>query len=77
MIEDQKRVLTVSVRLTGQYGQDRVCLSLPSVVGLAGVEAILLPTLDADEQKGIVASATFLRGTLDAIAKALSRVYAI
>lgn len=76
IIEDQKRVLTVSVRLTGQYGQDRVCLSLPSVVGLAGVEAILLPTLNADEQKGIVASATFLRSTLDAVAEAVARVYA-
>jgi L-lactate dehydrogenase len=73
IIDDQKRVLTVSVRLTGEYGQDRVCLSLPCVVGLAGVEAILLPTLNAVEQKGIEASATFLRDTLDEIAGALAR----
>ena len=70
IVQDQKRVLTVSVRLTGEYGQKRVCLSLPCVVGLGGVEAILLPTLSAVEQEGIVASAAFLRSNLDEIADA-------
>ena len=61
VIEDQKRVLTVSSRLAGEYGQTDVCLSLPCVIGLNGVESKILPRLNDVELKGLEASAEFLR----------------
>ena len=61
VIEDQKRVLTVSSRLAGEYGQTDVCLSLPCVVGLNGVESKILPRLNDVELKGLEASAESLR----------------
>ncbi|WP_419655514.1 Ldh: L-lactate dehydrogenase [Desulfosarcina variabilis str. Montpellier] len=68
IIEDQKRVLTVSSRLNGEYGQGDVCLSLPCVVGLNGVEAKILPKLNAVEMKGLKESADFLRHNTDRLA---------
>ena len=69
IIEDQKRVLTVSSRLNGEYGQRDVCLSLPCVVGLNGVEAKILPKLNAVELKGLEESAGFLRHNIDRLAR--------
>jgi L-lactate dehydrogenase len=71
VIEDQKRVLTVSSRLAGEYGQTDVCLSLPCVVGLNGVESKILPRLNDVELKGLEESAEFLRHNLDDITDSL------
>lgn len=71
VIDDQKRVFTVSSRLDGEYGQSDVCLSLPCVVGLDGVEARILPRLDKTETQALEASARFLRSNLADIADAL------
>ena len=38
ILGDQKSVLPVSVRLQGEYGLEGVCLSIPCVVGIDGVE---------------------------------------
>jgi len=34
---DQRRILPVSSKMTGQYGMRNVCLSIPTVIGRAGV----------------------------------------
>jgi L-lactate dehydrogenase len=70
IMEDQKPVLTVSARLDGEYGLEDVCLSLPRVVGLSGVEAAILPRLDETEMQGLADSAAFLRRTLEAMTTA-------
>ncbi len=64
ILSDQRSVLPVSVRLDGEYGIERVCLSLPSVVGKDGVEESLLPALDADELTRLRKSAEVLRASL-------------
>ncbi len=64
ILSDQHSVLPVSVRLNGEYGIERVCLSLPSVVGKDGVEESLLPALDADELDRLRRSADVLRTSL-------------
>lgn len=61
VLNDQKSVLTVSSRLNGEYGQTNVCLSLPSVVGLDGIEAKILPNLNDLEIRRLEESAEFLR----------------
>ena len=49
VLEDQKTVLPVSRMLSGEYDLSDVCLSIPSVIGINGVEeAILLALSDAE-----------------------------
>ncbi|MGB5618133.1 MAG: L-lactate dehydrogenase [Desulfobacterales bacterium] len=67
LLEDQKSVLTVSRMLTGEYGLKDVCLSIPAVVGIAGVEDAILPRLDAAELKGLQRSAAFLKDNISGL----------
>jgi malate dehydrogenase len=46
---DMRRVLPVSVLLSGEYGVRGAALSVPAVVGKNGVLRLLLPELSADE----------------------------
>ncbi len=63
--QDEHAVLPVSVRTT--IAGNEVCLSVPSVVGRAGVLATMTPPLDAAERAGLEASANALRGVLDEV----------
>lgn len=63
---DERAVLPVSVR-TSFEGVGEVCLSLPSVVGRAGVLAQIEPPLDVGERAGLAASASALRSVLDSV----------
>jgi L-lactate dehydrogenase len=64
ILRDEKVVLPVSALLTGQYGISDTFLSLPCILGAAGVERILAPALSAEEQAGLVASANTLKAAL-------------
>jgi len=69
ILRDEKAILPVSTLMTGQYGIADICLSLPCVLGAAGVERVLTPMLTAAEQAGLLASAATLQtalATLDA-----------
>ena len=61
VLNDQKSVLPVSRKLTGEYGIEHVCLSIPSIVGLHGVDNALLPKLSASEHEKLVQSADILK----------------
>lgn len=61
---DECAVLPVSVRLTGQYGIDDVCMSLPCVIGATGIVRVLTPTLSSEEAEGMRRSAQTLRTAL-------------
>ncbi|MDP3736168.1 MAG: L-lactate dehydrogenase [Hyphomonadaceae bacterium] len=67
ILRDEKVVLPVSTLTTGQYGIADVFLSLPCILGAAGVERILTPNLTADEHVGLVASANTLKKALAAL----------
>ncbi len=64
MLDDQRSVLPVSVRLQGEYGLSDSCLSLPSVVGQAGLEASILPALDEAELAALRHSAAVLQARI-------------
>ena len=64
---DEHVVLPVATRLTGQFGIDDLYLSLPCLVGAAGVLRVLTPDLSADERRALAASAAALRDTLDGL----------
>lgn len=70
---DERAVLSVSALLTGQYGLSDLYLSLPCVVGAAGVERVLAPDLSEAEALGLAASAQALRAADAAMTAALGR----
>ncbi|HEX8071750.1 MAG TPA: L-lactate dehydrogenase [Pyrinomonadaceae bacterium] len=65
ILRDEHTVLPVSTLTTGQYGIEGVYLSLPCVVGRAGVERVIELPLDEAERAGLRASADVLRRTLE------------
>jgi L-lactate dehydrogenase len=62
VLHDERSVLPVSSLLSGQYGIDDVCLSLPSIVDAQGVDAVLTPPLTGDEVNALRRSADTVRG---------------
>jgi L-lactate dehydrogenase len=64
---DQQRILPVSSQLNGQYGIRKSCLSIPTVVGRAGVIEAREVTLWPKEVSGIQASAKALDETFSKI----------
>jgi L-lactate dehydrogenase len=64
---DQKRILPVSSLLAGTYGIRDVCLSVPTVVGRAGIEARLEIELWPKEVAALQHSGQMLRETIDQV----------
>jgi len=50
IVHDRRRTIPVSVRMDDYYGVSGVCLSVPCVIGARGVERVLRPNLDEEEQ---------------------------
>jgi L-lactate dehydrogenase len=58
---DERAVLTVSMLTTGVEGLDGVSLSLPRIIGDAGVAHTFVPALADHEREALAASARVLR----------------
>ena len=67
VLEDQKSVLPVSRMLNGEYGIEDVCLSIPSVIGIDGLEDAILPALSDAELDALRHSAQTLRERIKGI----------
>lgn len=66
IVKDEEAVLPISVILDGEYGLSGLALSIPSVVGVHGVEKVLEIPLNAKEDEALHSSA---RQLLDVILK--------
>lgn len=65
---DEKRVMPVSTLLDGSIlGMKDVTLSLPTVVGKNGPEAVLAPRLSAGERDALLSSYKVLRGAIEEV----------
>ncbi|HEY6529271.1 MAG TPA: lactate/malate dehydrogenase family protein [Cellvibrionaceae bacterium] len=64
IITDTKHTMPVSLKSDGYLGIDDVCLSLPAVIGKKGIERILHPKLNAEEQLSFLKSANHLRSII-------------
>lgn len=74
ILRDEQSILTVSSLLTGQYGLYDVCLSLPCIVGVNGLEQVLPIHLDEEEMIQLRASAkAHLRRHPDPVRGAVAR----
>ncbi|MEX5727048.1 L-lactate dehydrogenase [Rhodovulum iodosum] len=65
--QDEQTVLSVSIRTAHVAGRRDVALSLPRVLGAAGVTASLHPALDPAETEALAASAAVLKETTEAL----------
>jgi L-lactate dehydrogenase len=65
VLYDEHQVLPVSSLLTGYAGISDLCLSVPSVVGRAGVLRVLPVPLSEGEREGLQHSARTVRAVLD------------
>ncbi len=61
IIGNEKSILTVSSMLTGEYGIDNMCLSVPTIVSNEGAEKIIEIELNDEELKGLQNSANTLK----------------
>jgi L-lactate dehydrogenase len=64
---DEQAVMSVSIRSRAVPEVGEVALSVPRVLGRAGVTAELMPDLDAAETAALARSARILRDTADAL----------
>lgn len=64
ILRNEHSILSVSVNLTGEFGINNVCLSVPCIVGRSGVERVLVAQLLDDEQKLLEKSASHLAEAL-------------
>jgi L-lactate dehydrogenase len=68
ILRNERSVLMVSTLLTGQYGEQDVCLSVPCVLGARGIARVIELDLTGEERAGLHASAEILRATLRRVA---------
>lgn len=64
VLRNERRILTVSTLLTGQYGMDDVCLSVPCLVSARGVERIVEMDLAAEDLAGLQRSGQAVRAAI-------------
>lgn len=73
IITDTKHTMPVSLKSDAYLGVDDVCLSLPAVIGKNGIERILHPKLNEEEQNAFLHSAEHLRAIISAIKNELQQ----
>ena len=65
IIRNELSILPVSTLMTGQFGLDGVCLSMPAFVGAHGVDTLLPFTLDVNELLLLQKSASTLKSVIE------------
>jgi len=61
VIRGTNRILSTSLVLNGQYGISDVAMSLPALIGSAGIERVLEPQLTDGEKVRLTGSAASLK----------------
>ena len=67
IIKNQKKLIPSCVALEGEYGQNDICIGVPTIIGRNGVEKIVEVELTVDEKALFVASADAVRKTNDVL----------
>ncbi len=61
ILRNERRVMTVSAPLEGEYGLENVTLGIPCVVGAGGIEEIIEARLTPEEMQELARSAQILK----------------
>ena len=67
ILRDSHSILTVSVKLKGEYGLDDICLSVPCLVSKDGIEKVLVANLSEEEQQALHHSASVLKQSMEGL----------
>ncbi|MCP3731188.1 L-lactate dehydrogenase [Sphingomonas sp. MG17] len=67
IVRDERAVLPVSTWIDRRLGAADICLSLPCVIGSAGIERVLFPPLEPAEEAALLISANALTEALNAL----------
>lgn len=67
ILKNQHSILTVGSVVDGQYGIKDTVISLPSVVGINGIERIIEIKLTAEEEEQLRVSAATIRECIDSV----------
>ena len=65
IVRDEEAVLPVSSLMTGQFGIEGVCLSMPAIVDASGLNTLIPLELDEAEQNALKESADTLKKVID------------
>jgi len=65
IVRDERIILPVSTRVDGVFGLSGVYMSMPCILGAAGVERTLIPPMSAEEAAALEASGATLRAAYD------------
>lgn len=69
IIKDQKKVITSSIYLNGEYGMKDINIGVPVIIGRKGIEKVIELDLTQDERAKFEASAEAVRKTNDVLAE--------
>jgi len=75
VLRDEKSVFTASAVLDGEYGLHEVSLSVPCVLGAAGVHRIVETELPAEESQQLDRSAHVVRSAIHSVDEARHRAH--
>jgi L-lactate dehydrogenase len=64
ILRNERRVMTVSAPLEGEYGLRDVTLGVPCVLGANGIEEVIQARLTPDELQQLAHSASVLQDSL-------------
>ncbi|MCE2571340.1 L-lactate dehydrogenase [Motilimonas eburnea] len=67
LLADRASIQPISVRLNGEYGISDVCISVPTKIGIKGVEQVVELNLSKDELKKLRQSAEVLKQNIASI----------
>lgn len=67
ILRDNKEILPITSLMTGQFGINNICISLPCIVGRGGREKVLELPMSDEEIAGVRNSARVLRESADAV----------
>lgn len=65
IVSDDNSILPVSTFVSGHYGINDLCLSVPAVIGRGGVKKVLDIPLDSDERRRLSLSAETIADCID------------
>ena len=68
ILRNEKRLITCSVMLDGEYGQKDICMGVPVIIGKNGWEKIIDLKLNAEEQAAFSKSADAVRSMNNVLA---------
>lgn len=71
IVNDESSILPVSTLISGHYGINDLCMSVPAVIGKNGVEHVLDIPLNDDEKRNLARSAETLREFIHSLDMAL------